>query len=124
MSGLAKRFGRNGQGRARALALLGVVLVAACFMATFAKAELTSNGNLFVNFSGGIEPVALPRHELAPITVWMDGKVRTLKGADPPSLSSITLALNRNGHLETRGLPRCKKGELIAASRKQAFEEC
>src|SRR5262249_38267060 len=118
MRGFSKR------GRARAVALLGVVVVLAGALATLAHAELTSKGNLFVTFNGGIEPVALPRHELAPITVWMDGKVRTLKGADPPSLDSITLALNRAGHLETKGLPKCKKGELIAASRQQALEAC
>jgi hypothetical protein len=93
-------------------------------MATFAHAELTSKGNLFVTFNGGIQPVALPRHERAPITVWIDGKVRTLKGNDPPSLSSITIALNRKGHLETEGLPKCKKGELVAASHQQALEAC
>jgi hypothetical protein len=106
------------------MALLGAVLVLAGALATLAHGELTSKGNLFVTFNGGIEPVALPRHERAPITVWMDGKVRTLKGADPPSLDSITIALNRAGHLETRGLPTCRKGELIAASRKQALEAC
>jgi hypothetical protein len=114
----------SNRGRARAIALIGAGLVLAGAMATLARAELTSKGNLFVTFNGGIEPAALPRHELAPITVWIDGKVRTLKGDDPPSLRSITIALNRNGHLETRGLPRCKKGELIAASRQQALEAC
>jgi hypothetical protein len=116
--------GVSKNGRVRAVALIGAALVIAGAMATLARAELTSKGNLFVTFNGGIEPAALPRHELAPITVWMDGKVRTLKGADPPSLHSITIALNRNGHLETRGLPKCRKGELLAASRQQALEAC
>jgi len=118
MRGFARR------GRARTIAVLTTGLVLAGAMATLAHGELTSKGNLFVTFTGGIEPIALPRHERAPITVWMDGKVRTLKGADPPSLDSITLALNRAGHLETKGLPKCRKGELIAASREQAMEEC
>jgi hypothetical protein len=111
-------------GRPKALALIAAALMLAGVSATLARAELTSKGNLFVTFNGGIEPIALPRHERAPITVWMEGKVRTLKGDDPPSLRSITIALNRNGHLETRGLPKCRKGELLAASRQQALEAC
>ena len=104
MRGLSRR------GRARAIAVLGTGLVLAGAMATLAHGELTSKGNLFVTFNGGIEPIALPRHERAPITVWMDGKVRTLKGADPPSLSSITIALNRAGHLETKRPSEVQEG--------------
>jgi hypothetical protein len=89
-----------------------------------AGAELTSKGNLFVTFKGGILPETLPRDRRAPITVWMEGKVRTLKGDDPPSLRTITIALNRFGHLETKGLPVCRRGEIEAATRQQALAAC
>jgi hypothetical protein len=103
--------------------LAGVLLVLGAG-ASVARGELTSSGNLFVTFQGGIQPTALPRHERAPITVWMDGRVRILSGESPPSLKSITLSLNRNGHLETRGLPICRFGELTAKTSEEAMEAC
>lgn len=108
----------------RALALLLAVLAVTAATAAIAGAELTSKGNLFVTFKGGILPDALPRDERAPITVWMEGKVRTLKGDDPPSLETITIALNRFGRLETAGLPVCRRGQIEAATRSQALASC
>jgi len=110
--------------RPRAIALVLAMLALAGTTAALARAELTSNGNLFVTFKGGILPETLPRGERAPITVWMEGKVRTLKGDDPPSLRTITIALNRFGHLETRGLPVCRRGEIEASTRAQALSTC
>ena len=124
MSDLSEQTRAAGGRRTRAVALFAAVLALVGVTATLARAELTSKGNLFVTFNGGILPNALPRDERAPITVWIAGKVRTLKGDDPPSLRSITIALNRNGHLETHGLPRCSRGELEAASRQQALSAC
>jgi hypothetical protein len=124
LTDLSERHREARGGRTRAFALIAALLVLVGAAATVARAELTSKGNLFVTFDGGIKPTALPRHERAPITVWMNGKVRTLKGEDYPSLRSITIALNRKGHLETRGLPKCRLGELLAASRQQALDAC
>jgi hypothetical protein len=106
-----------------AAVLLSVVLAFAA-LTSLAAAELTSKGNLFVTFNGGILPGALPRDERAPITVWIAGKVRTLKGEHPPALRSLTIALNRNGYLETKGLPVCRYGEIVVASRKEALDLC
>ncbi len=105
--------------------MLPLLLLALAGIGTgLARAELTSKGNLFVTFQGGILPESLPRDERAPITVWMDGKVRTLKGEDPPSLRTITIALNRFGHLQTAGLPVCRRGQIEAATREQALASC
>jgi hypothetical protein len=103
---------------------LPALLLAVLGIAAVARAELTVSGNMFINFDGGITPDALPRHERAPISVWMVGKVRTLKGNELPSLQQITLSLNRNGRLETRGLPICRIGQVEAASSEQAMKAC
>jgi hypothetical protein len=116
---------RTAVGRSRkALAMLLATLALAATTTAIAGAELTSKGNLFVTFKGGILPDALPRDERAPITVWMEGKVRTLKGEDVPSLQTITIALNRFGHLDTEGLPVCRRGQIEAATRAQALASC
>jgi len=106
-----------------ALALL-LALGLLCGSVALAEAELSASGNLFVTFRGGIAPTTLPRHEPAPITVSMAGKVRTLSGAKPPALRTITIALNRSGVLDTRGLPTCTMREVEALSSAQALAAC
>jgi hypothetical protein len=95
-----------------------------CVSAAVAQAELSASGNLFITFKGGIAPDALPRDEPAPITVSMAGKVRTLSGEKPPGLRNITIALNRAGVLDTRGLPTCSIGRLEGSPSSQALASC
>jgi hypothetical protein len=107
--------------------LLFMVAVAALLLglaASTADAELTERGNLFVRFEGGIDPVALPRERLAPITVSVGGTVTTLSGERPPALRKIRIALNRAGKLDSRGLPVCRYGQLVAASPRKALKVC
>ncbi|HEX6456770.1 MAG TPA: hypothetical protein VF009_09670 [Solirubrobacterales bacterium] len=89
-----------------------------------ASAELVAKGNLFIHFDGGIMPKALPRHTLAPIAVRIEGTVRTPKGSVPPAVRRIQIALNREGHLETRGLPVCRRRQIALASPQEALAAC
>jgi len=107
----------------RAIAVLAM-LIGLVATASAAEAELSASGNLFVAFNGGISPTALPRDEPGPITVWIDARVRILSGEDPPSVRQITLALNRNGRLDSRGLPTCRIGQVEAATGAEALEAC
>src|SRR6187200_2418829 len=91
------------------LAMLAVLLTALVFGATLANAELVERGNLFVRFQGGIAPTKLPRHANAPISVRVDGTVRVLSGDRPPALRFISIAINRGGRIETKGLPVCRR---------------
>ncbi len=106
------------------LAVLAVLVTALAFGASLARAELVERGDLFVKFSGGIEPTALPRHEHAPITVRIDGTVRTLSGERPPALRFISIAINRGGRIETKGLPLCRRSQIEASSSARALEAC
>jgi hypothetical protein len=89
-----------------------------------AHAELTERGDLFVRFKGGIAPNALPRTELAPISVSVAGIVKTLSGQRPPALRRIRIELNRGGKLDPYGLPTCRYRELVAASPQQVLAAC
>lgn len=106
------------------LALLCLVVALGAVTASLARAELTASGNLFITFNGDIEPEVLPREERAPVTVWISGQVRTLSGEKPPSLRELTLGVNRDGHLETRGLPVCQMAQIKLASSKDALAAC
>lgn len=93
-------------------------------LASVANAELVERGDLFVKFQGGISPTALPRHVNAPITVSIDGTIKTLSGERPPALRFISIAINRGGKIDTTGLPTCRRAQLEPATAKQALEAC
>jgi hypothetical protein len=108
----------------RRLALV-TALAALCFLlAAVAHAELVERGNLFVKFDGGIAPTALPRQAKAPISVRVEGTVRVLSGERPPALRQISIAINRGGTLDTRGLPTCRRAQIEPATSQQALEAC
>lgn len=115
--------GRMPAGRKRlgALAALVVVLL---FGAALANAELVERGNLFVKFQGGISPTKLPRHANAPISVRVDGTVRVLSGDRPPALRFISIAINRGGRIETKGLPVCRRSQVEAGTSAAAMAAC
>lgn len=102
-----------------------MLLAAVCLLAaSLAHAELVERGNLFVKFEGGIAPTALPRHSNAPISVRVEGTVRALSGEQPPALRWISIAINRGGRIDTRGLPRCRRSQIKALSSAAALAAC
>jgi hypothetical protein len=92
--------------------------------ASLAHAELTARGDLFVKFSGGIAPNALPRDSRAPISVSVAGTVRTLSGARPPALRRVSIAINRGGRLDATGLPVCRRSEIEPSTSREALARC
>jgi hypothetical protein len=106
---------------------IGAVAVAIAVLgltAALAQAELTARGDLFVKFSGGIAPGALPRDARAPITVSVAGTVRTLSGKRPPALRGISIAINQGGRLDAHGLPRCRRAQIEPSSTAEALARC
>src|SRR3954452_23651345 len=110
----------------RAKRVLAVVVLAGGWLgaASLAHAELVERGNLFVKFAGGIAPTALPRTVRAPISVRVVGAVRVLGGKRPPPLRHISIAINRGGVTDTRGLPTCRRSQIEPATSQQALEAC
>jgi hypothetical protein len=106
------------------LAVLAALVTALVFGASLAHAELVERGNLFVKFSGGIDPTLLPRHEQAPIAVRVDGTVRTLTGERPPALRFISIAINRGGKIDTEGLPLCRRSQIESTTSARALKAC
>ncbi len=101
-----------------------IAVIALLSIASAAGAELTERGNLFVRFQGGIDPVALPRAQRAPIAVSVIGRVKTLSGERPPALRAIEIELNRGGELNSNGLPVCRYSQLLAVTPVKALEAC
>lgn len=109
--------------RRTAVALISAAVLLAG-LASIAGAALAQHGDLFLTFNGDLSPTALPRHTLAPISVSVSGAVRTPPGTKPPPLRQIEIELNRNGRLETTGLPICHAAQLEGTTSAQALAVC
>ncbi len=110
--------------RARLAFAVGALGLTSLTAASPARAELVERGDLFVEFDGGIAPNALPRDHLAPISIEIDGTVRTLSGSRPPALRWISIAINRGGRIDRRGLPVCHASEIDPGTSAEALAAC
>lgn len=102
-------------------AVLGLCLAAT---ATTTEAEVTQSGNVVITFGGGMSPKRLPRHGAAPVRVHVGAAIGTVDGSRPPQLEEIILDINRHGHLIDRGLPTCRRRQLVAATTRSALAAC
>jgi len=109
-----KRFGKVG------IFALVVLLVGA----GSAAALRLSLGNVVVVTDGGFTPTTLPKDHFAPIKLHGYGKISTSDGQTPPILDTITLWFDKHGEVETRGLPVCTKGKLLATTPAVARKNC
>lgn len=89
-----------------------------------AGAEVAREHGLIVSFAGKVTPRALPRSGTAPVGVTVGGSVRTADRRLVPSLRRISLEINRNGVLDSRGLPTCDAAQIQPASTAQALAAC
>lgn len=107
------------------LTLTAVLCIAIVLLgAGAARAECEKRGDLLLCFDGRFAPHALPRDHNAPVTVRLTGSVKTANSARPPQLRSISVAINRHGRLDTRGLPTCFPAQLEQTSTRSAMARC
>jgi hypothetical protein len=77
-----------------------------------------------VSFDGKLTPHALPRHGTAPVGIVIDAKIGAAAGTDPPQLRRIEIAINRNGHFNTTGLPICRVDQIQPSTSTGALNSC
>jgi DNA-binding beta-propeller fold protein YncE len=85
---------------------------------------LVQKGNIRVKVSGQLSPKKLPRKGTAPISVSVGGDISTTDASPPPRLLSLSIELNRNGRIDSTGLPVCPYDSLEPASSKRALSAC
>lgn len=100
------------------IALLGLTA------ATGSQAVRKIEDGLELTFNADFVPHRLPRTEAAPVKVHIQGKIATTDGSHPPAMRWIEVAINRNGQLETDGLPTCTAPLLQSTSTKTALSRC
>lgn len=110
--------------RKSVLRAIGIVLVSSLVLAASAAGLRLQVGNIVVLTDGGFTPTTLPKHKPAPIKLHGFGKFSTVDGTTPPILETITLWFDRNGEVETRGLPVCTRGKLAATTTASARKLC
>ncbi|HEX7293725.1 MAG TPA: hypothetical protein VF259_04200, partial [Solirubrobacterales bacterium] len=96
----------------------------AALVAGSAYAITLRAGNLIASGDGGFAPTALPRDHDAPIKLFGHGRIRTKDGTRPSPLRKIVVELDKHGHAETRGLPKCTMRKLVATTTQQARKTC
>jgi len=110
--------------RARGAVALAAVAAFAVLVAASADGLTLRLGNIIASGDGGFAPTALPRDHDAPIALFGHGRIRTVDGTRPSPLRKLVVELDKHGHAETRGLPKCTKQKLVATTTKQARRIC
>jgi hypothetical protein len=106
----------------RAIAALLALLALSATLA--GASEIAQKGNLRVSFEGRVSPRKLPRQGVAPVSVSLAGDITTTDGAAPPQLRTITMAINRHGRLDFKGLAICHLHDIQPASTAEARRAC
>ncbi|HZO05038.1 MAG TPA: hypothetical protein VFB52_01505 [Solirubrobacterales bacterium] len=83
-------------------------------------------GDLELEGNGIFKPSALPRNKLAPISLLISGKVRSLdpNNAHPPALKELQVETDKNGTVEVKGYPVCPPSKIQSTTTKAAKAAC
>jgi hypothetical protein len=108
------------------MALVGLIAVSVAGVAGAAGGgPVTAEaGNLKFTFDGGFTPSKLPKKKLAPIMLSAKGQIQTKDGTHPPALKEVVVETDKNGAIDTKGVPVCKSGQLQSRDTKAAEKVC
>ena len=105
-------------------AILASALAMALAAAALAQAEVIQRGHLRIKVDGELSPRKLPRSGAAPISVEVGGHIESTDGSPPPQLTRMAIELNRQGTINSKGLPLCPYEALEPASTTRAMAAC
>jgi DNA-binding beta-propeller fold protein YncE len=89
-----------------------------------ATSAIAQKGTLRVSVSGKLAPKRLPRRGAAPISVSVGGEISTTDASLPPQLKTLRIELNREGRLDSTGLPTCVYDRIQPGSSSRALSIC
>ncbi len=105
-------------------ATLTLSLAGLAFAAGINKPIKVIAGDLELTANGSFSPTKLPKNELAPITINVSGKIRTLDGKHPPAVKEVVIETDKNGTINAKGLATCTSGKLQAQTTARAKAAC
>ncbi|HEY1853965.1 MAG TPA: hypothetical protein VGG40_05200 [Solirubrobacterales bacterium] len=103
------------------LLIAAALALVICASAYAIRAEI---GKTVVSATAELQPRALPRSGGAPVTLSTTTRIGTKDGSMPPSLKTLTFELDKNGFVETKGLPTCTMAKLEGTTPQQARSRC
>lgn len=101
-----------------------VVGAVALFASASAYALTIQIGKVVVSSTASISPRALPAHADAPVDVVSVTRINTTDGSPPPTLSEIVFIFDKNGSVDTKGLPVCTAAKLAGTTPQVARKRC
>ena len=81
-------------------------------------------GNLKFTADGSFAPKALSKKTPQPISLTASGKIETTDGTHPPALKEVILETDKDGFVDTKGIPICSAGKLQSRDTKAAEAAC
>jgi hypothetical protein len=106
------------------LALGAVLALVVGGVAMAAKPTVVRVGNLVITFNGGFSPTKLSKTKPTPISLNIQGNIKTTDGTHPPALTSFILETDKAGGINAKGVPTCKQGQLEATTTATAEKKC
>jgi hypothetical protein len=124
LTDLSARRGRLAMRLPRVVQVLCAVAVLGALSAAGAYGDRVILGSLILNVEGSVTPNVLPRSTFAPVGLQGNLGISTKDSSVPPPLRSAVVEFDRDGHLETRGLPVCPPGRIEQTSPAVARRKC
>jgi hypothetical protein len=103
------------------VALIAIVVAGSTAVAT---GEVIRLGNLELTINGGFKPKKLPKKEFAGISINVEADLKTLDGSHPPAAERVLADFDKNGTVDTKGLPTCSTHELENTLTEDALRKC
>ena len=98
--------------------------LAALLLSGAADAALVRVNGIVLHADGGFQPQTLPRHSFAPIHFEGFFDIGASGGGKPATLEQAVVEFDRDGRLNTGGLPVCQPAQVENATTAEAREVC
>jgi len=110
------------RGRIRRVAVFAALLaVGVCASAYAITAEV---GPVWISATATLHPRELPAHGNKPVFLSSVTRVGTRDKSTPPTLQTLLFLLDRNGTVDTKGLPVCTTAKLEGTTPAEARQRC
>lgn len=81
-------------------------------------------GKTVISATADVAPRELPSQGNAPVDVSSVTRIKTVDGSQPPTLRELVFLFDKNGVLDTRGLPVCPAAKLAGTTPATARKRC
>lgn len=106
----------------RRIAVFAALLaVGVCASAYAITAEV---GPVWISATATLHPRELPAHGNKPVFLSSVTRVGSHDGSTPPTLQTLLFELDKNGTIDTKGLPTCSTAKLEGTTPAQARKRC